>query len=140
MENNTIAWHIEVHADIFSKDFCEQLHLDRIELPPVNQPFYYDLGIWVSSINTYDTERIRQFIFDHGPYRSLGDPREEFDAILAEQFKPVYEVFKSLGYVFGSTFIFAGGSGSADSVKILLFRGQEKEYDKKTQKNLYGSL
>ena len=131
MNNNAMVWHVEVHADIFSKDFCEQLHLDRIEWPPVDQPFYYDLGIRVSSVNIYDTERIRQYLFDHDTYRSLGDLREEFDAILGEQFKPVYEAFKSLGYVFGNTFIYPGGMDAADSVKIFLFRGQEKEYDKK---------
>ena len=57
-----MVWHVEVHADVFSKDFCEQLHLDRIEWPPVDQPFYYDLGIRVSSVNIYDTERIRQYL------------------------------------------------------------------------------
>ena len=131
MGNNTVAWHIDVRADIFSKNFCEQLHIDRIKLPPVDQSFYYDLGIWVSSINTYDADRIRQYLFDHGSYRSIGNLQEEFDAILEEQFKPVYEAFKSLGYIFGNTFICAGGSGAADNIKILLFQGREKEYDKK---------
>ena len=130
MENNTIVWCTEIHADIFSKDFFEQLHIEKIKLPPIDQSFYYDLGIWVNSINAYDTEKIRQYLFDRGSYRSLRNLDEEFDIILGEQFEPVYKAFKSLGYIFGSTFICAGGSGTPDSVRILLFRGQEKEYDK----------
>lgn len=131
MKDKAIAWYAKLRADIFSKDFCEQLHLENIKLPPDDPSFYYDLGIIVNSINVYDMEKIEQYLFDHGSYRRLGDLYEEFEAILRQQFKPVHEAFKAFGYRFGSAFICALGSGDPDEVTILLLRGQDKEYDKK---------
>lgn len=131
MKDKPIVWYTKLRADIFCKDFCEQLHLENIKLPPDDPSFYYDLGIIVNSINVYNVDKIRQYLFDHGSYRSLGDLYEEFDDILRQQFKPVYEAFKAFGYRFGSAFICALGSGDPDEVTILLLRGQDKEYDKK---------
>lgn len=51
MKDKPIVWYTKLRADIFYKDFCEQLHLQNIKLPPDNPAFYYDLGIIVNSTN-----------------------------------------------------------------------------------------
>lgn len=128
----------ETRADIFSADFCKQLNLKNMKLPPIDQTFYYDLGIFVNLINVCNINKIQQFHFDHGHRRNLRNLREEFNSILSEQFIPVYESFESLGYRFGNAFISTGSSGDADSVTIIFFRGKEKEYDEngKLKKNI----
>ena len=51
MQKKEIIWQSKVNADLLSESFYEQLGLENADLPPTEQPFYYDLDVEVSLLN-----------------------------------------------------------------------------------------
>ena len=131
MQKKEIIWQSKVNADILSESFYEQLGLENADLPPTEQPFYYDLDVEVSLLNAGMSERIQQFSFKTSYYSKTNDLKDRFSNILNEQISTVRDIFKDLGYQFANISICAEPLENPTDVTITFSRGKDKEYDNK---------
>lgn len=131
MKQKETIWQSNVQADIFSPDFYAQLGLENTELPPKDQPFYYDLDVTVSLATSQMEDRIERYCYRRPIRQRATASKDKYGAILGEQINEVLLLFREMGYALKNVEICAEPMENPQEVILALSKGPNKEYDKK---------
>lgn len=126
MEEKEIIWQKAFQADIFAPDFCNQLKLEQVKLPPTEQPFYYNLDIQMPFVPLRQMERIEAYLLQNSPGCREGE--DKFGHILSEHARRIGDIFQALGYQLKDTCISGEPMDNPHEVTLTLWKGSPKEY------------